>query len=145
MAATSEHHTVRAVLDRFFAAEAAYLAAGGPGRAPFDELARCLTPDVTLLQADSLPYGGVYRGPEGIESFMARMSEYWTSLEFLEQRFVINDDSAVVFNRGTLTARGSGRRLETAVMQLIGVRHGLIAEIRPFYWDTLAVARTLAL
>ncbi|MEU6238126.1 nuclear transport factor 2 family protein, partial [Kitasatospora sp. NPDC047058] len=90
-------------------------------------------------------YGGVYRGPSGIERFMAEMSRYWSSLEFLEHRFVFDGDSAVVFNRGTLTARDSGRRLETAVMQLMTVRGDRIAEIRPFYWDTVAVARTLAL
>ncbi|TYC68235.1 nuclear transport factor 2 family protein, partial [Streptomyces sp. CB01881] len=141
MSTTSERPPVRAVLDRFFGAEAAYLAAGGPGRAPFDDLASCLTPDVTLVQADGLPYGGVYRGPDGVERFMAEMSRYWTSLDFLEQRFVIDGDTAVVFNRGTLTARGSGRRLETAVVQLMTFRGDRIADIRPFYWDTLAVAR----
>ncbi|MEV4439973.1 hypothetical protein AB0K09_13265 [Streptomyces sp. NPDC049577] len=49
----------------------------------------------------------------------------------------------MVFNRGTLTAHGNGRRLETSVMQLFTVRDGRIAEIRPFYWDTAAVTRIL--
>ncbi len=145
MTTTSERRKTLNVLERLFAAEAAYLTAGGPGHARFDDIANCLTADVTLHQAESLPYGGVYRGPAGIERFMAGMSRCWSSLEFLEQRFVVEGDSAVVFNRGTLTARDSGRRLETQVMQLITVRGNRISEIRPFYWDTLAVARTLGL
>ncbi|WP_225830087.1 nuclear transport factor 2 family protein [Streptomyces sp. NK08204] len=143
MTTTSERESVLATLERFFAAEAAYLAAGGPGHARFDEMAACLTPDVVLYQAESLPYGGVYRGPAGVERFMAEMSRYWSSLEFLEQRFVVDADSAVVFNHGMLTARDSGRQLETSVMQLITVRGDRISEFRPFYWDSLAVARTL--
>ncbi|MEU5539947.1 nuclear transport factor 2 family protein [Streptomyces sp. NPDC020362] len=139
----SGRRKVLALLQRFFAAEVAYLAAGGPGHARFDDVADCLTGDVTLHQAESLPYGGVYRGPAGVERFMEEMSRCWSSLEFQEQRFVVDVDSAVVFNRGTLTARASGRRLETSVMQLITVRDSRISEFRPFYWDTLAVRRTL--
>ncbi|MEV4439974.1 nuclear transport factor 2 family protein [Streptomyces sp. NPDC049577] len=78
------------VLERLFAAESAYLAAGGPGHARFDDMADCLTPDVVLHQAKGLPYGGVYRGPAGVERFMAEMSRHWSALEFLEQRFMVD-------------------------------------------------------
>ncbi|WP_326782408.1 hypothetical protein [Streptomyces longwoodensis] len=65
------------LLERFYDAEAHYVAAGGPGRAAFDSIARCLDPDVTLHQAPGLPYSGVWQGPEGIERFMAVMGEMW--------------------------------------------------------------------
>ncbi|MCX4451254.1 hypothetical protein ACIOEZ_17235 [Streptomyces sp. NPDC087866] len=71
------------------------------------------------------------------------MSEAWQSLEFLEQRFVVDGDVVVVLNRGRLQARATGRILDTSVMQLITVKDGLITEIHPFYWDTLAVAKAL--
>src|SRR3954451_6864928 len=74
-----------AVLQKFYAAEAAYIAAGGIGKASFDGLAGCLDPEVVMYQAPGLPYGGTWRGPRGIEEFMAAMSEAWQSLEFLEQ------------------------------------------------------------
>ncbi|MCP2322217.1 hypothetical protein HDA40_000724 [Hamadaea flava] len=131
------------VLQNFYAAEAAYIAAGGMGKAPFGGIAACLHPDVVMYQAPSLPYGGIWRGPRGIERFMAAMSDAWQSLEFLEQRFVVGDDAIVVLNRGVLTARATGRMLETSVMQLITVRDGLISEMYPFYQDTMAVAETL--
>jgi ketosteroid isomerase-like protein len=133
----------RSTLDAFYAAEAAYLAAGGPGKADFAPMAACLTPEVTMYQAESLPYGGIYEGPEGIERFMAAMSSAWSALEFLEQRFVIEGDAAVVYNHGRLTARSTGKVLETSVMQLIVIHEGLIAEIRPFYLDTAAVVAAL--
>lgn len=132
-----------AVLKDFYAAEAAYIAAGGMGRASFDGLAACLDPEVVMYQAPGLPYGGTWRGPRGIEAFMAAMSETWQSLEFLEQRFVVDGDVVVVLNRGRLRARATGRVLDTSVMQMITVRDGLITEMHPFYWDTLAVADAL--
>ncbi|MGR6999076.1 hypothetical protein ACU686_14535 [Yinghuangia aomiensis] len=54
-----------AVLEKFYAAEADYIAAGGLGKAGFDELAACLDPDVVMYQAPGLPYGGTWRGPRG--------------------------------------------------------------------------------
>ncbi|WP_244305588.1 nuclear transport factor 2 family protein [Kitasatospora cheerisanensis] len=137
------HGDALAVLQKFYAAEAAYIAAGGLGKASFDGLAACLAPEVVMYQAPGLPYGGTWRGPRGIEEFMAAMSEAWQSLDFLEQRFVLDGDVVVVMNRGRLRARATGRVLDTSVMQLITVKDGLITEIHPFYWDTIAVAEAL--
>ncbi|WP_214415449.1 nuclear transport factor 2 family protein [Sphaerisporangium fuscum] len=131
------------VLERFYRAEAVYIGAGGPGKADFGVMAECLDPEVVMYQADSLPYGGTWHGPSGIEGFMAGMSEAWESLEFLEQRYVVDGGSVVVWNRGLLRARATGRELETEVMQLMTIKDGRIAEIRPFYLDTAAVLAAL--
>jgi ketosteroid isomerase-like protein len=131
------------VLDRFYAEEAAYVTAGGPGRAGFAGMAACLADDVVMYQAESLPYGGEWRGRQGMERFMAAFSRAWQSLEFIEQRFVSERDTVVVYNRGRLRARASGRVLDTSIMQLISVRDGLVAEFRPFYLDTAAVLEAL--
>ncbi|NKY30170.1 hypothetical protein [Nocardia gamkensis] len=80
------------VLTGMYAAEAEYLAAGGPGSASFDPLAPFFHASVVLHQAENLPYGGTWRGHDGME-------------------------------RLTIT-----------------VVDGRIAEVRPFYWDTAAVA-----
>ncbi|MET8874495.1 nuclear transport factor 2 family protein [Nocardia sp. NPDC004278] len=131
--------TTRAALQNFFAAEAAYITEG----ANFDAMAACLAPDVVMYQADHLPYGGEWHGPDGIEKFMAAMSRTWGSLEFIEQRFVVDGETVVIYNRGRLLARATGRMLETSVMQLMTFRDGLITEIRPFYLDTAAVLEVL--
>jgi ketosteroid isomerase-like protein len=127
-------------LQRFFAAEAAYVSAGGD----FAEMAACLATDVVMYQAANLPYGGEWHGPDGIRRFMDAMKETWLSLEFLEQRFVADGDAVVIYNVGKLRARATGRVLNTSVMQLMTFRDGLISEIRPFYLDTAAVMATVA-
>ncbi|RSO44120.1 ketosteroid isomerase [Streptomyces sp. WAC 06725] len=132
----------RAVLERFYEAERAYVAAGGPGRADFSALAACLAPDVVLHQSPGLPYAGAWRGPAGMERFMAVMGRLWRSMQFLEQRQLVDGEEVVVTSRVRFTARATGRVLTTTIVQLMTVRDGRIREVRPFYWDPAAVAET---
>ncbi|MFZ3494828.1 nuclear transport factor 2 family protein [Streptomyces sp. 5.8] len=140
---TTTNPSTTETLTRFYAAETAYIAAGGPGRAGFEEIAACLHPQVVLHQAPGLPYAGDWRGPDGIERFMAVMGEAWQSVEFLEQHRMIDGPDVVVTSRVRFVARASGRALETRIVQLMSVRDGRITEIRPFYWDPTAVATAL--
>ncbi|MFH8366409.1 nuclear transport factor 2 family protein [Streptomyces sp. NPDC018031] len=129
-----------AVLTGMYQAEARYLAAGGPGRAHFALLAPYFAPDVVLHQADALPYGGEWRGHEGMERFFRAMSETWESFELLEQEFLAVGEPTVVLTRVRARARATGRELRFPILQTIGFRDGRIAEVRPFYWDTAAIA-----
>ncbi|WP_073480361.1 nuclear transport factor 2 family protein [Streptoalloteichus hindustanus] len=128
-----------AVLDGFYEAERAYFAAGGPGVADFADVARFLAPDVVLYSAPGLPYGGVWRGHEGMERFLAAMAGCWESVEFLDRTHVAEGDRVAVFLRVVFRAR-NGRELETTLLQMNTVRNGLVTEFRPYYWDPAAVA-----
>ncbi|MFJ4780566.1 nuclear transport factor 2 family protein [Streptomyces sp. NPDC088762] len=129
------------LLSRMYAAESAYLAAGGPGAASFDLLAPFFAPDVVLHQADGLPYGGTWRGHAGMERFFLKMSEVWESFDIEGQEFLATGATAVVHTQVHARARATGARLSFPVLQTITVRDGRIAEVRPFYWDTGAIAR----
>ncbi|MFR9726618.1 nuclear transport factor 2 family protein [Streptomyces sp. MS19] len=128
------------VLTGMYAAEAEYLAAGGPGRASFDLLAPFFAPDVVLHQADALPYGGTWRGHDGMARFFLAMAEAWESFEMEEQEFLATGETAVVLTQIRARARATGRELGFPVLQTIRVEDGRIAEVYPFYWDTRAIA-----
>ncbi|MFE4049461.1 nuclear transport factor 2 family protein [Streptomyces sp. YIM B13518] len=132
------------VLAGMYAAEAEYLAAGGPGEAPFDLLAPFFAPDVELHQADALPYGGVWRGHDGMRRFFLAMRETWESFDMVEQEFLATGETAVVLTRVRARARATGRELGFPILQTITVESGRITEVRPFYWDTRAVADACA-
>ncbi|MFJ9852763.1 nuclear transport factor 2 family protein [Streptomyces sp. NPDC101150] len=132
------------VLTGMYAAEAEYLAAGGPGEASFDVLAPYFAPDVVLHQADSLPYGGTWRGHAGMTRFFLAMSAAWESFDMVEQEFLATGETAVILTQVRARARATGRELAFPVLQTITVRDGRIAEIRPFYWDTGAIADACA-
>ena len=131
---------VRTVLEGMYSAEAEYLAAGGPGTAGFELLAPFFAEDVALHQAEALPYGGCWRGHEGMERFFLAMSEAWESFEMVEQEFLRTESPAVVLTQVRARARATGRELRFPILQTISVEGGRITEVRPFYWDTAAIA-----
>lgn len=131
-----------AVMERFYAAEAAYVAAGGFGKASYTHVAAYLDPEVVLHQAPGLPFtgAGTWRGHDGMERFLARFSEVWESMEFVEQEHWGDGDTVVVRNRVRFRARSTGQEIDTLIMQQITVRDGRMLECRPFYWDPQAIA-----
>lgn len=129
-----------AVLKGMYEAETRFLAAGGPGKAGFDTLAPFFASDVVLHQAEALPYGGTWRGHQGMERFMIAMSEAWESFEMVEQTFLAVENPIVVLTQVRARARATGRQLEFPILQTVAVDGGRITEVRPFYWDTAEVA-----
>ncbi|WP_216853174.1 nuclear transport factor 2 family protein [Phytoactinopolyspora halotolerans] len=129
------------VLKGMYAAEAEYLAAGGPGSASFALLVPYFAPDVVLHQADSLPYGGIWRGHEGLKQFFLAMSQAWDAFEMVDQEFLSDTSPLVVLTRVRARARATGRELRFPILQTITVEDGRITEVHPFYWDTAAIAK----
>lgn len=128
------------VLARFYEAELAYLAAGGPSKASFADVARHLDPEVVLHQAAGLPYGGEWRGPDGLERFFVAMSETWELFEFRKQELAVSGDSVFALTEIHARSRATGRELDFPILQRITMKDGRLAEIWPFYWDTAAIA-----
>jgi ketosteroid isomerase-like protein len=127
------------VLRGMYAAEREYLAAGGPGKASFDTIAPFFAPDVLLHQAEALPYGGTWRGHDGMEQFFVAMSRTWAEFEMVEQEFLSTSETAVVLTQVHARARATDRELDFPILQAIRVVDGRITEVRPFYWDTAAI------
>ncbi|MGW5211685.1 nuclear transport factor 2 family protein [Streptomyces sp. NPDC004051] len=141
MPSTTESATV---LTGMYAAEAEYLTAGGPGEASFDLLAPFFAEDVALHQADALPYGGTWHGHDGMARFFLMMGEVWESFDMMEQEFLATGETAVVLTQVRARARATGRELSFPILQTITVKDRRITEVRPFYWDTRAIADAYA-
>ncbi|MGH4031788.1 nuclear transport factor 2 family protein [Actinomycetota bacterium Odt1-20B] len=129
-----------AVLTGMYAAEAEYLAAGGPGLASFDLLAPYFAPDVVLHQAEALPYGGTWRGHAGMERFFLAMGETWERFDMVAQQFLATGATAVVRTQIQARSRATGRELGFPILQTLHIRDDRISEVHPFYWDTAAIA-----
>jgi uncharacterized protein len=128
------------ILRGMYAAEQQYLDEGGPGVAPFSALATFFASDVVLHQADSLPYGGMWRGHDGLERFFLAMSRTWSTFDMVGQRFLATGMTSVVETQVDARARATGRRLEFPILQTIHIVGGRIAEVRPYYWDAAVIA-----
>jgi len=129
-----------AVMNRFYAAEAEYVAAGGSG-ADFSEVAAFLDPDVVLYQAPGLPFTGTgsWRGHRGIRAFLDLFAETWQSMELIDARPLVDSDTVVMLLHVRFRARATGRTIETRIVQVNVVADGRITEFRPYYWDPAAI------
>ena len=133
----------RAALERFYAAEEAYLAAETPD---FAAIAATLHPDCLIRQPATLPYGGEWQGHIGFEAWMRSFRATWSALSVRDPHVFLTENEAVIFSRSHVhaTARATGRRTDWPLLQQIEARDGLILTLQPFHWDTAAMLSTLA-
>ncbi|TDU89842.1 hypothetical protein EV138_3419 [Kribbella voronezhensis] len=146
-AAQSSDTDVMAAMNRFYAAEAAYVAAGGSAAgADFTAVAACLDPDVVLYQAPGLPFTGTgeWRGHRGIQTFQDLFAETWQSMDVVQARVVADTSTVVMLLQVRFRARATGGTIETRIVQVNEIANGRIAEFRPYYWDPAAIVEVCA-
>ena len=109
--------------------------------AGIEEVLRHLSPDVEVIEAPSMPYPGTFRGHEGFLELSERFAETWRFLPGKTFEYLTDDKGRVmVLTLGRAVARATEQELEWRLAELFTVRDGLIVEIRPYYWDTAAIA-----
>ena len=129
----------RDVIERFYAAEAAYMNAGGADAgASFADMAATLDPEIMLHQSPDLPWGGEFHGHAGYEEWARQMSRAFDRLEVRDTRFFTDGDTVVITCRLMTRSRASGETLDLPMAQVVRVRGDRIVEFRPFYWNVPA-------
>jgi len=108
----------------------------------FDSAKVLLHPDFVLTEAEGLPYGGKWRGFEGLLSLLGRMTETWADLA-IETRSIIGEPDGSEFGllmqisgKSSLT----GHSFTTTAFEHSVIHDGKIASISPYYWDTKALS-----
>nr|POF02509.1 hypothetical protein CFP56_58140 [Quercus suber] len=125
------------ILERFYAAERAYMAAPEESRDSSSFLA-CLSPTLILSQSPDLPWGGDFHGHEGFLQWSESMAKRFDILDVRDPRVFENgDDAVIVYSTLHLRLRKTGQMWEKPLLQLVGVdaEKGLITKMQPFYWD----------
>lgn len=123
----------------FYAAELDFFARGGPDHASTDIFASFVHPDITVLEADGLPYAGEWKGIDGVVGLMKAISAVFDRVEIAEREFIESGDVVVVGWQSTVRSRTTGRSMVNHVLQHNTVVAGRITTMRPFHWDTAAV------
>jgi len=137
--------TPKEILDRFYAAEAIFMASPDATRDPTDMLST-LSPKLQVHQSPDLPWGGEYVGHEGFARWGEIMTGYFSSLEVLEPRVFERDagDEVMVFSTLRVKTK-AGKVWEKPFTQVVRVdrEEGVIAEITPFQWDVQGLKKLL--
>ena len=96
-----------------------------------------LHPQFELIEADSLPYGGVYRGLDGWLALTKLVGEAFAGfrLKLIEYGGESADTLVILFE---ISGRGrhSGTAFQTRVLEYWQFRDGKLWRIDPFYFDT---------
>ena len=136
------------VLERFYAAERTYMAAGGAvAGASFDDMADTLDPAIKLYQSPDLPWGGEYTGHQGFRDWSIAMSSHFDVVDVQDARFFEQGDQVVIVCRLVTHAIATDETLDYPMVQVVTVRGNKITEFRPFYWNVphyAAVGRATA-
>ena len=128
---STSDHTSNGIeaLQRFYQAESEYVQTGGKDCGP---VAATLHPQIVMIQADSLPFGGQWHGRDGVKRWMQAFGEAWSSVSATDLRFFEHDDTVVVVAQMEAAARASGQPFRAPICHVGRIRDGLLIEFQMF-------------
>lgn len=106
----------------------------------FDTFFKDLSEDCIFYEADSLPYGGEYRGVEAIKRGTQLMFGAWDNFNFEITDYCAGGDLVTVSVRISGVGRKTGKSFSMPIIEAWRLKDGKIIEIRPFYYDTARCA-----
>lgn len=104
-------------------------------------------PGIVIHEADSLPYGGDHRGPQGAKRYAYRSRRTWRFLQSPEDiklgaTSLDGGDRVVALFRHRARS-ADGKKVDLPVVGLYEVRGGRVVEARMFHFDTAELSQFL--
>jgi uncharacterized protein len=98
---------------------------------------------ICIYEPANLPYGGKYVGHAGFYALFKQLGIMFDQLSIPPSAIV--DAGRAVIAMTTLRARikATGISVQMPLNEVFVLKAGKIVEIRPFYWDTAAIARAI--
>ena len=93
-------------------------------------------PSVKVVEADSLPYGGVYHGIEGAKYLVQTAMGTWDNFGFEVEEIAAAGDLVFIYIYMRGTGKKTGKTFSYPLVEVWRFREGKVVEFRPFYWDT---------
>ena len=93
--------------------------------------------DLKIIEADSLPYGGIVEGSENFQDFTKRVFTTWNNTRVQVQRILADDAYVVVIATMSAESKLSGSSFDMEIAEIWTFNlSGKVIEIKPFYFDT---------
>ena len=118
----------------------AVFAAFGAGDIP--AILACLSDDIVIefYGPDTIPYAGTYQGQQEARRFFETVLSSVDIHEFEPQEFLADRDKVIVTGHLRLTARATGREIDSDFVHVITVSNGKWQRFRDFMNTAVAVA-----
>jgi ketosteroid isomerase-like protein len=103
------------------------------GRGDVPAVLGAMTDDIEWHEADGMPYGGVYHGPQTVaEKVFAPIVADVEGFTVTPEEMIGSGDTVAVVARYTGTGKVTGKSLDVPVTHVWEVREGKIARFRQF-------------
>lgn len=87
-----------------------------------------LVPEVEIVQSDELPWGGCYRGHEGVKQFLSKLTAHLRSTVVLERLVDAGDHVvAIGWTQGQVLANGA--EFNVPLAHVWKVKAGLVTQV----------------
>ncbi len=107
----------------------------------WDEVAEQLTDDFRIVEAESLPFGGVYEGKGALQELFTKVFAFWEDPSLEHKDITVSADNVIVILSFHATSRYNGERLEMPLCEVLHLRGDKFSGITPYYFDTAAICR----
>ena len=111
-----------------------------------DDATRALIdPDFVMHEDPSMPYGGIYRGPDGMLTLAKTVWSVWggAHFELLHQLEEAGGQRMCTVNRFRGTPGKSKTEIEALINEIWTVRDGRMIEGRVWYYDATRIAKAI--
>jgi hypothetical protein len=105
----------------------------------FETTASLMQPTLVIVEAASLPYGGTYRGMDGLKQLLANIAGCYDSHNVRIISVIGEPDGTEFGLLIEMDVSKGGRRLREMCFDWCLIRDGKLAEMRIYYWDTKTV------
>ena len=89
-----------------------------------------------LWEAQSLPYGGTFRGSKAIKDAILRMVACWDDVKLDVTDILANEHRVIAYGTFSGTGKATGKRASFPITEMWVISKGKVAEIVAIYADT---------
>ncbi len=109
-----------------------------------DAMWEAFTEDYVIIEPDSLPHGGVYKGREEWAKMNAKMRSLWAqSVTPVKVYDLPEEDLLILYSDMEWTANETGKKIRFNAVELLHFRDAKICKVEMFLPDTKAILDTL--
>ena len=110
------------------------------GERDWDAVAERLHPDIVIHEAESLPFGGEWKGKDALQRLSVAMYGTWAEAKVDIHEIIGGEEYAAVILSLTMTSRKTGRTFTQTLSEVGRFEDGLLREHRIHYFDTAEIA-----
>jgi ketosteroid isomerase-like protein len=113
------------------------------GKRDVPAIFKVVSPEVEVRQFAELPWGGTYRGHEGMRQFLMNLTQHLNNAALPIDRYLDAGDHVVAIGRTQGTVRANGKPFDVPLAHVWRVEGGLVTQFLP-YIDQPTMRESLA-